>query len=140
MARYAKGANAERELIGILWGNGFAAVRAAGSGKATLPSPDMVAMKNGRIIAFECKAWKGDYLNISREQMSDLSLWCDRAGAEFFIAWRVPRVGWIFVRKNDLKETGKAHIISISEAAEKGLGIECFSPNKGKEKAITARK
>ena len=124
MARYAKGANAEREMARILWDYGFAMVRAAGSGKSTLPSPDMVAVKNGRIIAFECKAWKGKYLNIEHEQMDELVQWCKMANAEFFIAWKVPHKGWFLINKKDMKKTEKSYAISVETAEKKGKKLE----------------
>jgi len=57
MARYAKGASAERELTKILWAKGLAVARVAGSGKNSLPMPDIIAMGNEKKLAFECKAW-----------------------------------------------------------------------------------
>ena len=124
MAGYAKGANAEREMARILWDYGFAMMRAAGSGKSTLPSPDMVAIKKGRIIAFECKAWKGRYLNIEHKQMDELAEWCRMAKADFFIAWKVPHKGWFLINRNDMKKTAKAYVISVETAKKKGKKIE----------------
>ena len=130
MARYAKGANAERELIRILYEYGFAPIRAAGSGKSSLPSPDLIAIKDGRIIAFECKAWGGPYVNISHGQMDELSKWCSMAGAELIVAWKIPHKGWFLVEKNDMHKSGKAYIISEEVAMKRGFAPEVLAHKK----------
>ncbi len=75
MSRYNKGANAERELITLFWGKGFAIARTAGSGKNSLPMPDLVILGKGRQIVLEAKAWKSNYLNIREGQMNELFKW-----------------------------------------------------------------
>src|SRR3990167_2246744 len=76
MAHYAKGANAERELIHLLYDRGFAVVRVAGSGKTSLPCPDIVALAPKVKLAFECKAWDKEHLNITTAQMDELYKRC----------------------------------------------------------------
>lgn len=129
MTHYNKGASAERELLALLYMNGMAVCRAAGSGKGknTIPTPDAIALRNGKIYAFECKAWKAKNLNISQLQMNDLEKWCRMAGAELLIAWKVPNRGWLFLRKEDLHTTGKAFAISKKRAFEIGKKIEYFT-------------
>jgi Holliday junction resolvase len=126
MARYAKGANAERELMGILWNYGFAVARAAGSGKSSLPCPDMIAVKGGKITAFECKAWKGKHLSITPEQMDELVEWCRRAEAGFYIAWKMPRMGWLLIAKSMMSRTEKAYVMTAGDALKKGLRVEAL--------------
>ena len=116
MAHYNKGANAERELIHILFDNGFAVLRVAGSGVSPLPSPDVVALKNGKILAFECKAWKASSLAIPLADMDDEINWAKTAGAEFFIAWKIPREGWLFVRHYHFHKTLKNYMLSLEDA------------------------
>ena len=65
MARYNKGASAERELIKMFFNAGFSVARVAGSGSSSLPCPDMIALSKKKKMAFECKAWKANYLNLS---------------------------------------------------------------------------
>ncbi|MGI6589142.1 MAG: Holliday junction resolvase Hjc [Candidatus Iainarchaeum sp.] len=124
MARYNKGANAERELIHSFSKVGFAVLRVAGSGVSPLPSPDVVAIKGGRILAIECKAWKGEYLAIPRTTMLDEVNWAKVAGAEFFVGWKVPREGWLFVRFNDFHDAGKNFMISLKEARVKSVSFD----------------
>lgn len=124
MAQYNKGANAERELLQKLYEKGMSVCRSAGSGKARLPTPDAIALKKGRILAFECKAKKGNYLHISHEQINDLEKWCDSAGAELVIAWKIPNKGWRFFDQTKLKKNEKSYSITKEKALEEGKKIE----------------
>ncbi len=123
MVNYNKGANAERELIKMLDSKGFAVLRVAGSGVNPLPCPDVVALLKGKIIAFECKARKGAYLPIPKEQLDEEVSWAEKAGAEFVVAWKVPRAGWIFLKKENFHLAGKNYMISLNEAKKHHLEI-----------------
>lgn len=127
MAHYNKGANAERELIKILFDKGFAVLRVAGSGVSPLPSPDVVALKNGRIIAIECKAWKGAHLAIPIQTFNDEVNWAKVAGAEFFIGWKVPRNGWFFAQAQEFHAAGKNYLISLEEMKKIGRSLEVLA-------------
>ena len=129
MAHYNKGANAERELIKTLFDWGFAVLRVAGSGVSPLPSPDVVALKSGKILAFECKAWKGNYLAIPLITMNDEVNWAKTAGAEFFVAWKIPREGWLFVRAENFHNAGKNFMISIEEARKHSTALGVIAGN-----------
>ncbi|MDD3159438.1 MAG: Holliday junction resolvase Hjc [Candidatus ainarchaeum sp.] len=124
MARNAKGANAERELIKLLDKIGYAVLRVAGSGVNPLPCPDVVALKNGKIIAFECKARKGNYLAIEIEQMQEEINWAKKAGAIFLIAWKVPFKGWILLKPQDFVLRNKNYMIKLDEANKVAKKIE----------------
>ena len=123
MAKYAKGANAERELIRMLFGKGFAVARVAGSGVSPFPCPDIVALKQGKVLGIECKAWDSAYLSIPIAQVSDLQKWADTAGAEVYIGWKQPRKGWFFLLPSHFKKTNKFFIISQKKAVLDGLSI-----------------
>lgn len=129
MTHYNKGANAERELLQTLYLAGMAVCRAAGSGKGkdTIPTPDAIALREGKIYAFECKAWKADNLSISHQQMHDLEKWCALAGAELVIAWKIPRKGWRFMQKDDFHVNEKSYAIHREKAFAVGKKIEHFS-------------
>ena len=124
MKRYVKGANAERELIRMLWGDGFVVVRAAGSGVTQLPSPDIVAARKGRIIGFESKAWNSKHLSLSREQFESSRDWCRTAGGEFVIAWKIPKKGWLFLQPSHFARTEKNYTISLKKALRKSVNLE----------------
>jgi len=123
MTHYDKGANAERELIKELHSAGFAVTRVAGSGVNPLPCPDVIALKKGKIIAFECKAWKGNYLAIPHENMDDEKEWAIIAGAEFFVAWKIPREGWLFIKSEHFHKTGKNYMLSLHKAKKQSTRL-----------------
>lgn len=120
MARYNKGANAERELIKMLFSAGFAVARIAGSGSNPLPAPDIIALKDGKCLAIECKAWKEGYLAIPLEQMRDLVGWGKKAGGEVFVAWKLPRKGWFFLKQADFNQSKKFFMVSSRKAMTVG--------------------
>ena len=85
MNRYAKGANFEREVIADLWAHGWASMRAAGSGTTSYPVPDVIGLKDGRIVLIECKTTKGDRLSLKRNIL-DLDEFRKLSGGEAYIA------------------------------------------------------
>lgn len=123
MSHYRKGADAERELIHKLYDLGFSVVRTAGSGATALPAPDLVALSRTKRMAFESKAWDAAYLSISNEQMSELEGWCKRADAELYIAWKIPREGWLFLKPEHFTKTGKSYAITRKKALSKALRL-----------------
>tara|TARA_Y100000310_G_scaffold327497_2_gene393974 strand:+ start:7989 stop:8402 length:414 start_codon:yes stop_codon:yes gene_type:complete len=123
MAYYNKGANAERELIHALFKRGLAVIRVAGSGKTSLPSPDVVALKPGLQLAIECKAWNKKHLSISNAQMEELTIWSEMAGADLWIAWKIPRKGWRFLKREQFKKSPKSYNISMKHALTHGIDI-----------------
>ncbi len=127
MARYRKGANAERELIRLFFDLGFSVVRVAGSGKTALPAPDILALKEGKTLAIECKAWKASHLAIPIEQVEELSAWGKRAGIDVFIAWKIPLKGWFFLTPDQFNKTGKNYIVSRKTAFKKARNLNVVS-------------
>ena len=121
--KYGKGASAERELLHKLAGQGFAVVRAAGSGTIPLPCPDIVALKNQNILAFECKAWNSAYLNLAHQQMDELKEWAGLAKAALFIGWKIPNKGWLFIEPKHFKKNAKNYSISRKKASKKALAL-----------------
>ena len=136
MARYKKGADAERELVQLLFGKGFSVVRVAGSGATSLPCPDCLALSKKKKMAFECKAWSGKYLNISRAQMEELVSWSGNAGVELFVAWKIPRQGWRFLRFKDFRENERNYSVTLKEALKKGLVLSVLV---GEQKQLPKR-
>lgn len=124
MVYHSKGANAERELMRLFFQAGFSVVRIAGSGTSPLPAPDVIAIKKGRVIAVECKARKSSHLAVRPEQMQELLDWAERAGSEAFVAWKIPRRGWFFLRPEQFKRTKGFFIINQANAMGKGVSLE----------------
>ena len=85
MKIYRKGFKSEREILRILSSRGYSCVRSASSGGFLTPV-DIVAIKSGKVLAFEVKSWARKP-RLDKTQLSRLSDWCSQAGAHGFIAW-----------------------------------------------------
>ncbi len=114
--RYSKGARSERELLLRLYGINYSVMRAAGSGVNSL-SPDIIAIKEGRGFAFECKAWATNLL-IEPERLDSLQVWEKNTGMQTFIAWKINNKGWFFIKLNELLKNGKNYTMTKSRAFE----------------------
>ena len=100
---YRKGARFERELIHFLNYKGFSVSRTASSGGYLYPV-DIVALKKGLILAFECKAHKNKP-RLERKKLARFRQWCERAGAIGFVAWRAPQNRWLFLSTEDAEKS-----------------------------------
>ena len=104
--KYQKGYRGENELIHMLSRAGFMALRSPRSGRIGLPSPDIIAAKNGSLYAIECKSRTNGF-KVYDEQLQELIQWEQTAGAKTFIAWKVSRKGWFFIPlKNVVENNG----------------------------------
>jgi Holliday junction resolvase len=124
MSVKAKGSNAERELIHLLWKKDIAAIRVAGSGSSHYPSPDIVAGTIKRKLAIECKSVKADSKYIPKEDLNDLKEFSAKFGCEPWIGMRFARNEWLFLSPEDLTETESSYVITIENAKRKGLLLE----------------
>ncbi|MFH1444883.1 MAG: restriction endonuclease [Nanoarchaeota archaeon] len=95
----AKGAMFERELLHFLNAKGFSVMRAPSSGGYLYPV-DVLAIKKGKILAFECKNYKTKP-KLNPKQLSSFKKWAEKAGAISFLAWRTPKNEWKFLRVED---------------------------------------
>ena len=93
---YRKGYMLERKIVHALNKKGFAVIRAPRSGSMGVPSPDIVAAKDGRLIVLECKARKESF-SVDKSQLDELKEWVVRAGAEAYIAWKLPYKDCFFI-------------------------------------------
>jgi len=98
--RYAKGANAERELSRILKGYGFGVIRSARSG-GSISIPDIVGIKNGIVLAFECKTWERKP-SLRKDEFDEFLDWCKRTSSHGYLAWR-KRAKWLFLNIKELE-------------------------------------
>ncbi|MEM4296533.1 MAG: Holliday junction resolvase Hjc [Candidatus Anstonellales archaeon] len=106
-----KGINAERELFHLLENKGFFVIRAAGSGH--LKSPDLLAFKLGTYIGFEVKAHNKKELRFSREQLDNMEKWEKNTGIALYIAWKVPKKGFLFLPTKYINKNDGAKTVSI---------------------------
>ena len=105
MTRYQKGAKFERELVKKFWGDGWAAMRAAGSGTIKFPVPDVIAVKNARMIAIECKSTKKDRLSL-KKAIESLKIFSTISGVETYIAIKFEAKKPRFFDINELSSRG----------------------------------
>lgn len=103
---YRKGARFERQLIRFLNYKGFSVSRTASSGGYFYPI-DILAIKKGLILAFECKAHKVKP-RLQKDKLKKFKEWCDRAGAMGFLAWRAPQNKWLFLKMEDAEKSNYA--------------------------------
>lgn len=120
----AKGSNAERELIHMLWSKGWACVRAAGSGSTQYPCPDLIASNATRALAIECKSSGELNRHLPKQQVEDLVSFAKMFGAEPWIGVRFNDMKWAFFCPDDLKKTGTGFSVSVRMVKVKGLTFE----------------
>ena len=106
-----KGSDAERELISMLWGSNFAAIRAAGSGVQRFYSPDVLASNGSKVLAIECKSTKHKQQYFAPQQVEELKEFAEMFKAEPWLAVKFSS-DWKFFRLEDLDVSGKNLVIS----------------------------
>lgn len=121
-----KGSRTERELLHLLFKEGWQPCRIAGSGSATIPAPDLIAGKNGRILAIECKSGKGSIRRyLKKEQIEELKELAERMGAEAWIGMRYDNEDWLFLEPKHLEKVRSGHyVVDLKLAKEKGIGLD----------------
>ena len=92
----SKGGVYERELLRLFFESGFSGVRVAGSGASSIPSPDLVIGRDGRVLAFEVKSTVKDYVYISKSQLNNLLDFSRVFGAKPLVAVKFINRGWRF--------------------------------------------
>jgi len=113
----SKGASAERELVTMLWGSGYAAIRAAGSGVTKFYCPDVLASNGNKILAIECKSTKHKYQYFEPEQVRQLQEFSKIFKAECWLAVKFS-VAWKFFRPEELQQTKKALAVNSDQESK----------------------
>lgn len=107
--KYRKGYMGEWLLTHELSKRGYMVVRTPRSGSIGLPSPDIIAAKGDRLIVIECKS-REDAFKVPDGQLKQLQEWHLKTKAEAFIAWKISRRGWFFLRLEDvMKNNGNVN-------------------------------
>ena len=118
---YAKGYRSELELVHELAKRGWLAMRAPRSGKISLPTPDIIAVKKGRVLAIECKS-SSKAFKVSDKELKQLEIWKEIGGAKCYIAWRLRGKRWCFLElKTVIKNKGN---VSAELCKKYGIPIE----------------
>jgi Holliday junction resolvase len=115
-----KGSTAERELVSMLWGSNFSAIRAAGSGVQKFYSPDVLAGNGSKILAIECKSTKHKYQYFEPTQINQLVEFAKIFGAEPWIAVKFS-TDWHFFKPEDLEKTPTKYSITRDSGKHKFL-------------------
>jgi Holliday junction resolvase len=123
MNQKGKGTKAERDLIHKFWQEGWAALRAAGSGSMKYDCPDIIAGNHDKKIAIECKATKAQIQYLTKEEIFALRSFSHLFGAKPYIGVRFNMMEWVFFEITSLKETGKNYAVSRELAKEKGFSF-----------------
>jgi len=117
----------ERDLARKLWELGFAVVRAPASGSKAkrVKYPDVVAILNRNVYAFEVKTThKEKTIYIARRQVEKLVEFTKRAGGEGFIAVKIIGEGvWKLVPLTQLVETSSGNYKIEAETLSKALKL-----------------
>lgn len=121
-----KGSRTERELLHMLYSEGFGVLRVAGSGSATIPATDLIAAKDGRMLAIECKSGKKEIKRyLQKEQVEELRLLSKRMGAEPWIGMRYDNEDWLFLEPKNLDKSKKGtYCVDLKWAKRKGILFE----------------
>jgi len=117
--------------VHLFWHNDWAASRVAGSGSIGYPVPDILAAKNKRHLAIECKATKGDSQYLTKEEVADLKKFAAITGAEPYIAVRFSREEWRFLQPDHLDVTPTQFVVSRKLALEHGRKLDAVIGTKG---------
>lgn len=113
-----KGASRERELVDMLWEEGFGVIRAPASGSATQRAlPDILAGDGSRYIAVEAKASAKDVVYIDGDEIESLREFSDRFGARMRVGVRFNNENWYFFHPADLHITDGGNYRVKREAA-----------------------
>jgi Holliday junction resolvase len=123
-----KGSQIERTLANKFWELGFAVVRGGSSGGGVRKRfvPDLVVMRNGKILVLEVKyRSKSSTIAISRERIEKLKDFAQRAGASAYIAIKYAYKDWRFVPLESLEKLSftQSGYIYLDENKVEQLGL-----------------
>jgi len=124
MSTKSRGTAAERDLIHKFWGAGWAAMRAAGSGSAHHPCPDIVAGNHVRRLAIECKLTTAESKYFTKEEVDELVVFSTTFGAEPWLAIKFFREPWYFFPVEDARATVASHVLTLAQAKSRGMTFE----------------
>jgi Holliday junction resolvase len=126
MHRYVKGARSERELLSSLEELEYSVMRSAGSGVNSI-SPDIIAFKEGKGYAFECKAWERGSIAIPVDKFECLKRWERNTGMETFLAWRMNGKGWYFIKLTEMRKAVSNYTVTSKDAEAINRRFEIFT-------------
>lgn len=117
---YKKGSLLERQLFKKFWDNGWAAMRAAGSGNKKVP--DIIAGNGKKLVVIECKVINNDHIYLKKNDIEKLVLFGLRIKAQPFLCIKFKNNSAAFYMIDDLNYT-KNNCYKIS-SQQKGISFE----------------
>lgn len=120
-----KGTRTERELVNKLWEKGYAVMRSPTSGGGRKhPQPD-VLFSNGEItVAVEAKSSSKRRVYIDKNEIKQLSEFCEKFGALGLIGLRFDYDKWRFLDPSYLEDVGKNYKVIKRTARKHGKTID----------------
>jgi Holliday junction resolvase len=121
-----KGSRTERELLHMFFREKWGCIRTAGSGNTSELATDLIAGKNGRVLAIECKSGKRDIKRyLKTEQVEGLKEFSKMFGAEAWIGMRYDNEDWWFLEPKQLDKSKKGtYCVNLKLAQKKGILFE----------------
>ena len=113
MSNKSKGSKAERELLDIFTDHSWSAARVAGSGMNDNTFCDLIAGRYGKTYAVEAKSSKHPRIYITKEQIEDFMKFTEVMGLTPVIAVRFNREGWLFLKPEQLEDSGKNWVVNL---------------------------
>ena len=129
MSRKSKGSNAEREVLHNFWNNGWACMRAAGSGSIQWPEPDLIAGKGEKLFVIECKSSADEAKYIEKREVIELMEFARIMEAEPILAIKFNNRKWKFFKPDEMRETEKSYMVTKEETEIKGRTFEELTEN-----------
>ena len=139
--RRRRGFSHERDLLMKLWKKGFAVMRAPASGARArrFAVPDLVAIRNGVVLAFEVKTMREERdLYVPVHQVSKLIEFVKRSGGYAFIAVKIVGhgTGWRFIPIDKIEKTPAGNYKVSVKLFSSGLSIRDLVVLAEKHKSI----
>ncbi|MGV8131167.1 MAG: Holliday junction resolvase Hjc [Candidatus Pacearchaeota archaeon] len=117
MSNKAKGSRAERELLDKFTENGWRCARVAGSGTNENTYCDLIAGKvNYKAYAIEAKSSKSPRIYITKEQIDEFMQFSLIMGLTPVVAVRFNREGWLFLKPEQLEDSGVNWVVNLKNA------------------------
>lgn len=114
MSNKSKGSKAERELLDIFTDHSWSAARVAGSGSNDNTFCDLIAGKAGRNgVVVEAKSSKSPRIYITKQQINDFIKFAEIMGLTPVVAVRFNREGWLFLKPEQLEDSGKNWVVNL---------------------------
>ena len=127
---YKRGVKAELELVYLLWRHGWMVMRGPGSGKRLkkIFYPDVVAVKDGRVLLFEVKLRKHrDTIHIDEWKVEGYKELARRSSGECYVAVKVSdERKWFFFKLDTLEKQehkGKTRYVITVNMYDKAIPL-----------------